>query len=97
MKRILLVIFALAALSAPVRAANSSPALTPQEQAKYKTLKSNEERRKFMATREYLKKNKDRNPATTAPKPMPDEIEFQFALDEKEMDFLLKVAMNEAI
>ena len=50
-----------------------------------------------MATREYLKKNKDRNPATTAPKPMPDEIEFQFALDEKEMDFLLKVAMNEAI
>lgn len=97
MKRTLLALAVLSTLSLPVLAANSSPALTPQEQAKYNKLTNNDERRKFMATRDYLKKNKGRNPASTAPKPMPEEVEFQFALDEIERKWLLEVAMNEAI
>ncbi len=97
MKRILLVIVALAALSAPVRAANSSPALSPQEQAKYNKLKNNEDRRKFMATREFIKKNMGKNVSSTNPKPMPMEVELQFALDEGEKKFLLEIAMDEAI
>ena len=98
MKRTLFALAVLATLSVPSFAAgNSTPNLTPAEQAKYSKLTTNDERRKFMATRDYLKKNKGRNAASTAPKPMPDEVEFQFALDEKEMNFLLEVAMNEAI
>lgn len=70
--------------------------LTPQEKTRYDKLASDQDRRKFLITRDYLRNNKGRSPDAALPKPMPNEVDIRFCLNENERKFLLEVAMNEA-